>query len=166
MSKEILGKSTSVESATRDKLVEAIKTSRDELYSPEQKTTGLTPSPIENHASEIIEKMESKIPSYVKLYSDLYKKYLHIINNFCNTCYLSQRDTLDKVGVNDAVLTMFDAYLRSAKQMALLQIDIHENIIKNYVGYRLSALEFYDQMINSNITNFSKMFPKFDDFKK
>lgn len=166
MSKEILGKSTSIENATRDKMIEAIKTSKDELRSPEQKTTDLTPSPKENYASEIIEKMESKIPSYVKLYSDLYKKYLHIMNNFCNTCYSSQKDTLDKMGINNAALIMFDVYLRSAKQMALLQIDIHENMIKNYVGYRLSALEFYEQVIDDNINNFVEMFPKFSDFKK
>jgi hypothetical protein len=36
MSKEILGKSTSIENATRDKLVEAIMSGKDELRSPEQ----------------------------------------------------------------------------------------------------------------------------------
>ncbi|MGI0006436.1 MAG: hypothetical protein ACREAR_00360 [Nitrosotalea sp.] len=166
MSKEILGKVTNFENMPKEKLVEAIKASKDELHSPEQKTTNLTFSILEDNVSEIIEKMESKIPTYVKLYSDLYKKYLHIMNNFCNTCHFTQKEFVDKIVVDDAVITMFDAYLRSIKQMALLQIDLNENMIKNYVGFRLTALDFYDQMINGNINNFAKLFPKFDDFKK
>ncbi len=162
MSKEILEKNTGVEYITKEKLIETIKASKGESH--EQKTTDLTSGLIENHTSEIIEKMESKIPTYVKFYSDLYGKYLSIMNNFCNTCYLNQRGIFDKTGVNDAALTMFDAYLRSVKQMALLQIDLNENMIKNYVEFRLTALDFYDQMINNNITNFSKMLSKFDDF--
>lgn len=165
MSKEMLGKSTNVENVTKEKLVEAIKTGK-ESPSPEQETTDLASSIVENHASEIIEKMESKIPNYLKLYSDLYKKYLHIMNNFCNTCYLNQEVVFDKIGVNDATLTMFDAYLSSVKQMTMLQIDIIENMAKNYVGYRLTALDFYEQLINSNITNFARLIPQFNDFKK
>ena len=165
MSKEILGKFTNVENMTKEKLVEAIKTSK-ESASPNPKTTDLASSIVENHASEIIEKMGSKVPDYIKLYSDLCKKYLHIVNSFCNTCYLSQEEVFDKIRINDEALTMFGTYLDSVKQMVMLQIDIIEDMTKNYVGYRLTALDFYEQLINSNIINFARLFPQFNDLKK
>ena len=166
MSKETVEKMATVENVTKKQLVEAIKTGKKEHDSSEPKTTVSIPSIMKDNTSEIVGKIDSKIPTYVQLYSDLYKKYLHIASNFYNTSYLAQEEFLDNVRINDTIPAMFDAYLRSFKQMVLLQIDINENMIKSYVGQRLMVLDFYDQMMNRNITNFAKMFPMFDNFKK
>ena len=88
------------------------------------------------------------------------------MDDYYNNWYSNQKETISKIGVNDAAITMFDTYLKSFKQMALLQIDITENMFKNYVGYRLTALDFFDQMINGNMINFTKMLPKFDDLNR
>ena len=166
MSKEIVEKIPPIENVTKKQLVEAIKTSKKEHDSSEQKTTVSIPGIMKDNTSEIIEKIDSKIPIYVQLYSDLYKKYLHIVSNFCTTSYLAQKEFFDKMGVNDTRLAMFDAYLDSVKQMILLQIDVNENMIQSYVDHRLTVLDFYDQMMNGNITNFTKMFSLFNNFKK
>lgn len=166
MSKETVEKMSTMENLTKKQLVEAIKTSKNEHDSSEQKTTVSRPSIMNESTSEIIEKIDSKIPTYVQLYSDLYKKYLHIASNFCTTSFLAQKEFFDKMGVNNTRLATFDAYLRSVKQLVLLQIDINENMIQSYVGHRLMALDFYDQMMSRNIANFVKMFSLFNDYKK
>ena len=166
MSKETVEKMTTIENVAKKQLVEAIKTSKNEHDSSGQKTTFSMPSIMKDNTSEIVEKIDSKIPIYAQLYSDLYKKYLHITNNLCTTSCLTQKEFFDKMGVNDAILTMFDAYLGSVKKMVLLQIDINENMIQSYVSHRLTVLDFYDQMMNRNITNFAKMFPLFNDYTK
>ena len=158
-----LEKSNNVENMTKEKMIEIIKASKNESNT---KTTGLSSKITTDYASKIIEKMDSKIPSYVNLHSDLYKKYLHIMDNCYNIWYSNQKETIGKMGVNDAAITMFDTYLKSFRQMALLQIDITENMFKNYVGYRLMALDFFDQMINDNMMNFTKMLPKFNDLNR
>lgn len=165
MSKEIEEKLTLSEDVTPKRLVEVIKTSKKE-YDSEQKSITSTSSSIQENTLEIIQKIDSKIPSYIQLYSDLYKKYLHIVRNFCNASHLTQKEVFDKIGVNDAGFTMFNSYLESAKKMALLQIDISENMIKSYVDHRLTVLEFYDQMMSRNISSFAKMFSRFNDFNK
>lgn len=157
-----LEKSTNVENMTKEKMIAVIKASKNEST----KTTDLSSRNRTDYTLEVIEKIDSKIPTYVNLYSDLYKKYLHIIDNFYNNYYSNQKESISKMGINDAVLTMFDAYLKSFRQMALLQIDITENMFKNYVGLRLTAFDFYDQMINGNMINFTKMLPKFNDLNK
>lgn len=158
---EALEKSSNVENMTKEKMIEVIKASKNESG----KTTDLSSRNMTDYTSEVIKKMDSKISTYVKLYSDLYKKYLHITDNFYNNYYSNQKEIISKMGVNDVAFTMFDAYLKSVRQMALLQIDITENMFKNYVGLRLTALDFYDQMINGGISNFTKMLPKFNDLK-
>ena len=158
-----LGKSTNVENMTKEKMIEVIKASKNES---DAKITDLSSRNIIDYNSEVIEKIDSKIPTYVNLYSDLYKKYLHIFDNFYNNYYSNQKKIVDKMGVDDTVLTMYDAYLKSVRQMALLQIDLTENMFKNYVGYRLTALDFYDQMINGSMINFTKMLPKFNDLNR
>ena len=158
-----LEKSTDVENMTKEKMIEVIKASKNES---DTKTTDLPPRNMTDYTSEVIEKIDSKITTYVNLYSDLYKKYLHIFDNFYNNYYSNQKKIVDNIGVDDTVLTMYDAYLKSVRQMALLQIDLTENMFKNYVGYRLNALDFYDQMINGGMTNFTKMLPKFNDLSR
>ena len=158
-----LEKSTNVENMTKEKMIEVIKASKNESST---KTSGLSSRNVTDYTSKVIEKMDSKIPSYANLYSELYKKYLHIMDNFYANWYSNQKETISKMGVNDAVLTMFDTYLKSFRQMGLLQIDMTENIFKNYVGYRLMALDFFDQMINGNMINFTKMLPKFNDLSR
>ena len=116
-----LEKSTDVENMTKEKMIEVIKASKNESST---KTTGLSSRNITDYTSKVIEKMDSKIPSYVNLYSDLYKKYLRIMDNFYNNWYSNQKETISKMGVNDAALTMLDTYLKSVRQMAILQIDI------------------------------------------
>jgi hypothetical protein len=117
---------------------------------------------MEENTFEIIKKIQTKIPTYVKLYSELYKKYLHIMNNFYDIYYLTQKEVFEKTEVNDTVFTLFGIYLRNIKQLNLLQIDISENMVKNYVEYRLTVLDFYDQMINNNMNNFVKKFLDFN----
>ena len=154
---------TSDENMTKEMMI-VVKTSKNESHTNE-KATDTDSDKMVDYTYEIIEKMESKIPTYVKLYSDLYKKYLHIIDNFCNTFNSNQKEVFGRIGVNNTILTMFEVYSRSVRQMSLLQIDMTENMIKSYVGYWLTTLDFYDQMINGSITNFTKMLLKFNEFK-
>src|SRR6476660_3076503 len=115
-----LEKSNNLENMTKEKMIEVIKASKKEST----KTSNLSSRNITDYTSEVIEKMDSKISTYVNLYSELYKKYFHIMDNFYNSCYSNQKEIINKMGVNDAVFTIFDTYLKSVRQMALLQIDM------------------------------------------
>jgi hypothetical protein len=165
MSIEMEEKSTRIENEVRKQIVQTIKPSKKE-YDTEQRPTAAMSSILQHNTTEIIEKIDSKIPSYVQLYSDLYKKYLHMASNLCDVTYSSQKEVYNKIGIGDAGLVMFDTYLNSVKKMFLLQIDLSENMIRSYVNNRLTVLEFYDQMMSKNISNFVKMCPMYNYFNK
>lgn len=166
MSKETVENITSVENITREKLAEAIKAGKKENDSSRQKTTASVCGIMKGNTSEVIQKMDSKIPTYIQLYSDLYKKYLHMVDHFYDTCYRTEKEFLGKVGMDDARLAMFDAYCKSVKQMVLFQIDMTENMAKSYVQYRFSVLDTYDEMINHAMINFSKTVSQFNAYTK
>ncbi len=149
---KVQGRDFTEENVSKEKLINVIKTSKNE-YDNFERETG-------SHISEIIKKMESKIPSYVKLYSDLYKKYLQIMNDSCNRCYSNQKQVLSKMGMDNTALATIDVYRESIKQMVLFQIDMNEMLIKTYVGFRLGTLDLYSQMMNSNIFDFMQMLPR------
>lgn len=157
MSKETVEKIATIENTTKKQIIEAIRTSKKEHDLSEQKTNVSIQNIVKDNTSEIIEKIDSKIPTYVQLYSDLYKKYLQIASNLCTKSYLTQKEFYEKMEVGDTKFAMFDAYLESIKKMALLQIDITETMFQSYMGFRLTTLDFYDQMISGSMVNFAKM---------
>jgi len=163
MSKETVEKVETIENVTKKQIVEAIKASKKEHDSTNQKTTESTRNMMKDNALEITEKIDSKVASYAQLYSDLYKKYLQIGNNLFNTYYMAQKKFSDKMGVDN---TMLDIYLSLAKQMVLFQIEMNESMIRSHVNHRLMMLDFYEQIMNRNIADFAKMFSIFDNFKK
>lgn len=165
MSKEILGKSINIENVTKEKLIEAVKASKNISHPPNPQITDLTSTSIENHICELIEKMESTIPTYAKASADLWKKYLRLTINFYNGYYFNQKESSDKLGVNEEVFKLIDAYMDSIKKVSLLQMDGSENIVKKYVEYRLNVLNFYDQMTSDNIAGFRKMMEMINSFK-
>lgn len=42
--------------------------------------------------SEIIKKLEIQIPTYAQIYSDIYKEYLHTLDELYGVCYISEKD--------------------------------------------------------------------------
>ena len=76
MTKERTEKITSVENMTKEKMAETIKTAKREAESLGKKDTMSICDVMKNNTSAIIGKLESQIPIYAQLYSDLYTKYL------------------------------------------------------------------------------------------
>jgi hypothetical protein len=49
-----------------------------------------------NSTSKVIKKLEMEIPSHFQIYSDMYKEYLHEIDDIFGTCILSEKEFLIK----------------------------------------------------------------------
>lgn len=79
MTKETTEKITSVENMTKEKMAETIKNAKKEAESSKKSDAISICDVMKNNTSEIIQKLESQIPTYAQLSSDLYTKYLHMI---------------------------------------------------------------------------------------
>ena len=161
----MLGKSINIENVTKEKLAEAIKATKNISNSHNPQNIDLASASIENHICELIDKMESAIPTYAKASADLWKKYLRLSINFYNGYYFNQKEASDQLGVTEVIFKLIDAYMDSITKVSLLQIDGSENMVKKYVEYRLDVLNFYDQMASNNVEGFRKMMELIKSFK-
>lgn len=166
MTKETTEKITSVENMTKEKMAETIKTAKREAESSEKKDTVSVCDIMKNNTSKIIRKMESQIPTYTQLYSELYTKYLHTIDDLYSTCYVSEKEFFDKLGIDKTTLGAFDAYWKFVTDMTLSQIELTTNFAKMYVQFRLSTLDSYDKLIHLMMDSYAKAWTQFNSNKK
>ena len=160
MTKETTEKITSVENMTKEKMAQTIKAAKREAKSSEKKDISIC-DVMKNDTSEIIQKLESQIPTYAQLYSDLYTKYLHMMDDFYSTCYVSEEEFFDKLGIDQKALGLFDTYWKSITDLTLNQIELATNFARMYVQLRLSALDSYDKTVHLMMDSYTKAWTRF-----
>ena len=55
---------------------------------------------LKEDTSEVIQKIESKMPSVFQRYSDMYSKYLHTLDDVFGTCYIAEKEYFDKLNLD------------------------------------------------------------------
>ena len=118
---------------------------------------------MKNRTSEIVKKIECQLPLTVQQYADLYTAYLHSIDDVFGTCYISQKEFFDKLGISQEALRNFDKYLESISKSYQNWIDLSSKYGQDYVQTRLSMIKSSDQFIHMTIDLYAKMLAKFNE---
>ena len=118
---------------------------------------------MKNRTSEIVKKMECQLPLNMQQYSDLYTAYLHSIDDMFGTCYISQKEFFDKLGISQEALRNFDKYLESISKSYQNWIDLSSKYGQDYVQARLSMIKSSDQFIHMTMDLYAKMLAKFNE---
>ncbi len=150
---------------TSQEMAKIIKTVKKESESQGKDTVSIC-DVMKNNTTEIIEKIETKFPIYAQLYTDLYTKYLHTISDLYSTCYLSEKEFFDKLGMNKPAIQAFDAYWKSVTNIVLSQIDMGTNFAKMYVQFRLGIIDSYDKVAHMMMDNCARAWSQFNSYNK
>lgn len=118
---------------------------------------------MKNRTSEMVKKMKSQLPVSVQQYSDLYTAYLHSIDDVFGTCYISQKELFDKLGISQDALREFDKYLESISKSYQDWIDLSSKYGQDYVQMRLSMIKSSDQFTHMAMDWYAKMLAKFNE---
>jgi len=122
---------------------------------------------MKSNTSSVIRKMESQIPSYVQEYSDLYVEYLHTMDDFFGTCYLSEKEFFDKLNIDQNTLKVFDNLWSFWEKTATSQIETSTNFMRGNVQMRISAIKSYDRYIHTMMDSYANMLSHYNStFKK
>ena len=97
-----------------------------------------------NNSSTFVKKVESQLPTYAQVYSDIYREYLHMVDDLSGTCYISEKEFFDKLNIDQSQLKVFDEYLRSLTNMYSSHIDFSTDFLRNYSAVRISMIKTYD----------------------
>lgn len=157
---------SAVENMTKQEMTRIIKTAKRESESSEKEKSASIYDSMKNNTSEIIQKMESKLPTYAHLYTDLYTKYLHTIDDLYGTCFLSEKKFSDKLGMDKTVIRAFDTYCKSVTSAILSQIDMSADFAKMYVQFRLVTIDSYDKVIHLMMDNYARAWDQFNSYNK
>jgi hypothetical protein len=108
------------------------------------------------NTNQVIMKVESLLPSYIESFANLQGEYLQIARNFFGTCYISEKEILDKMGVDHKAIEGFDKYLKVVTKYTILDIDMANNFQKTFVTNMLSGMKSYDNYVKLMLSEYAK----------
>ncbi len=117
---------------------------------------------MKNNTSDILQKMEYQVPKYLQGYSDLSTKYLHSLNTLYGTCYISEKQFFDKLGIDHKVLEPIDEYWKFIKNLTLVQIEANSKFVEDYIQFRIAAIESFDKSMASVLDYYAKALSEFN----
>jgi len=117
---------------------------------------------MKNNSSEILQKMEYQIPTYLQGYTDLFTKYLHSLNTLYGTCYISEKQFFDKLGFDHNVLKPIDEYWKFIKNLTLVQIEVSSKFFEDYIQFRISSVELFDKSMESTLEYYAQALSEFN----
>ena len=114
-----------------------------------------------NNTSKIINKLEMQVPSHFQIYSDIYKEYLHVMDDVFGTCILSEKEFFDKINMEQNSMKNIELYTNYLTGIWVNQIENYDNYLKWYSQIRISGMKSYDQFVHIMMDSYSKMFTNF-----
>ena len=110
-----------------------------------------------DNTNEVIMKIESLLPTYIESFTDLQAEYLRIARDFFGTCYIAEKELLDKMGVDQRAIEGFDKYLKVFTKSAISEIEMAGNFQKTVVNNTMSAMKSYDDYVKLVLSSYAKM---------
>ena len=129
---------------------------------PQEKKMESTPTlsvcdVMRDNTNEVIMKVESLLPSYIESFANLQSEYLRIARDFFGTCYIAEKELLDKMGVDQNAIEGFDKYLKVFTKSTISEIDMANSFQKTIVNNTMSAMKSYDDYIKLMLSSYAKM---------
>ncbi len=131
-----------------------------------QKTKVSVCDVMKDNTSKVIKKLESQTPANIQLYSDLYAEYLHMFDDLFGTCYISEKQFFDKLGLDQNTLKTFDNYSNNLTNFYTTQIDLMSNFQRAYVQMRIAGIKSYDKYMHAMMDSYAMMLTQFNSIFK
>ncbi|QMU55158.1 MAG: hypothetical protein GKS07_09875 [Nitrosopumilus sp.] len=116
--------------------------------------------------SEVIKKMESKMPSMFQSYSDMYTKYLHILDDVFGTCYIAEKEFFDRLNLDQNMLRQIKQNSESLRKNHIESINMAAKFFDEHVKMRMNAMESFDIYVHVMTGFYSKMLSQFNESTK
>ena len=111
--------------------------------------------------SEVIQKLESKIPTLAQNYSDLYNAYLHMLDDIHGTCCISEKEFVDRMNLTPEVIKGLEKYSDTMKNNLLNSIEMTTTLYDMYVKMRISMIKSFDSYAHTWMESYGKMLSEF-----
>ncbi len=110
-----------------------------------------------DNTNEVIMKIEGLLPSYIESVTDLQSEGLRITRDFFGTCYIAEKELLDKMGVDQKTIESFDKFLKIITKTTVSEIDMINNFQRTWTENIMSSMKSYDDYVKVMLSSYAKM---------
>ena len=110
-----------------------------------------------DNTNEVIMKVESLAPTYIENFTNLQSEYFRIARDFFGTCYIVEKELLDKIGVDQKAIEGFDKYLKVFTKSAVSEIEMANSFQKTMVNNTMLVMKSYDEYVKLMLSSYAKM---------
>ena len=117
---------------------------------------------MKDDTSEVIKKLESNMPSMFQNYSDMYAKYLHALDDIFGTCYIAEKEFLDKLNIDQDILKQIKQNSNLIKKNYIENIEITTRIVDMQIKVGMKSIELFDNYSHIMMESYAKILANFN----
>ena len=117
---------------------------------------------MKDDTSEIFRKMESQIPLLFQNYSNLYTRYLHMLDDVFGTCYIAEKEFFDRLNIDQGVLKQIKENSESVKNAYMQNIEMSSKLFDQYVKMRIDVIKSFDNYVHVMMDSYAKTLSNFN----
>lgn len=104
---------------------------------------------IKENTSKVMSKMDSQIPLYVKMHSDMYRRYRHMMDDFFDAGYALERAELDLLFQNDGTRRAAETATRLYSNTMLANLSMYGEFLKWYAHAQRANMRAVDNIYHN-----------------
>lgn len=109
-----------------------------------------------DNVSKVISRMEKHLPVHLQMYSDMYREYLHTLDDVFGTCMRAE-NAFEKMFPHQDFLEYAKPYADSITDVWIKYVDDFDNYLKWYTQMRITYMKSYDESVHALINPYSAM---------
>lgn len=110
------------------------------------------------HTSRILKDLELQTPMHFQIYSDMYKEYLHMLDNVFGLLIHAEKKIIEDPGITDPRLVqVFESMTRAATDQWLTHLDNYGEFLQWYAKTRTQGTKAYDKYMHDIINGWTRI---------
>jgi len=106
--------------------------------------------------------MESQVPLLFQNYSNLYTKYLHMLDDMFGTCYIAEKKFFDRLNIDQDILRQVKKNSESVKNACIQNIEMSSNLFDQYVKMRVDSIKSFDNYVHVMMNSYANFLTQND----
>ena len=110
------------------------------------------------NVSKILRDLELQTPMHFQIYSDMYKEYLHMLDNMFGLFIHAEKEIIEDPGITDPkMVQVFDRMTRATTDQWLTYLDNYGEFLQLYAKTRTESTKAYDKYMHDMINAWTRM---------
>ena len=106
--------------------------------------------------SKMIKETEAKMPIFFQNYSDLYTRYLHLLDDIFGTCYIAEKEFFDKLDIDQGILKQIKKNSEIVRNNYIQNLNTGAKFFDEYIKMKTSAIESFDKHFHVMMESYAR----------